>query len=359
MPLLDPEFLRQRETALQTWFSAQLTDLNMGGQCGLLEAVSGDASFRRYFRAHTADGPCILVDAPPPHENCGPFVKVAALMRQTGVAVPQVLAADLQQGFMCLEDLGSIQLWTVLKAWQSQEQPLSADALYGSAFEQLLRIQRLPESAPLPLYDAPLLQREMDLFAQWFCEGLLQRSLKVHARRMMGDLFDSLIARALAQPQGVVHRDYHSRNLMFRDSQAPGVIDFQDAVIGAQTYDLVSLLRDCYISWPEQQVLEWVEQFRQQAESAGIRVSGSAAEYRQDFDYMGMQRHLKVLGIFSRLWLRDGKAGYLSDIPLTWHYLTSVMGLYPEFSAMHDWLQSVAGPLLSSSLMRARKDAGV
>ena len=212
MPPLDSEFLVQRETALQSWFSGVLPGLELGRQWGAMQAVSGDASFRRYFRVQTDTGPCILVDAPAPHEDCATFVKVAALFAASGVAVPRVLAADLSAGFMCLEDFGSSLLWTPLNQALMQSQFRQARELYQGAFAQLLLIQQLPVPQDLPRYSAALLQREMDLFGQWFCEGLLQHALKPDGQKLLAGLYAVLTQRALAQPQGVVHRDFHSRN---------------------------------------------------------------------------------------------------------------------------------------------------
>jgi len=360
LPVLDSDFLRQREAALQTWFSDQLPGLRLGVQHGELAAVSGDASFRRYFRAMTDAGPCILVDAPPPQEDCAGFVKVAALFGLSGVAVPRVLAADLVQGFMCLEDLGNILLWTPLHQAREAGEQDAINALYQGAFEQLLLIQQIPVQAlVLPPYDAALLQREMALFGQWFCAGLLQYTLDTQEKAMLETVFRALTDQALAQPRVAVHRDFHSRNLMVREVLPLGVIDFQDAVTGPATYDLVSLLRDCYISWPQAQVSQWIEQYRVQAMARGIQVAPTAAAFARDFDFMGLQRHLKVLGIFSRLWLRDAKPGYLQDLPLTFRYLVRVLAQYPEFSAMSDWLNTIIDPLLPAALARVRREAGL
>jgi aminoglycoside/choline kinase family phosphotransferase len=248
-----------------------------------------------------------------------------------------LLAYDCEAGFMCLGDFGDELLWSRLDAARVsvQVQP-TATTLYQGAFSELLKIQAT-DAATLPPYDAALLQREMQLFIDWFCQKLLDLELKVEELALIQRVFTLLIARAEAQPQVFVHRDYHSRNLMYRGELALGVIDFQDAVRGPLTYDLVSLLRDCYIEWPPAQVERWLRDYAHAARTAPGRVPDDAT-LRQDFDWMGMQRHLKVLGIFARLWLRDGKRGYLGDLPLTLRYLTSVARDYREFDDFTRWL---------------------
>lgn len=311
--------------------------------------VSGDASFRRYFRATLEGGTCILVDAPPPHEDCRPFVAVDAALGANGVNVPALWAYDLDAGFMCLGDLGDELLWRPLDSARrnAKAQP-SATMLYHAAFAELLKIQAA-DARHLPPYDTALLHREMQLFIDWFCTSLLGLDLSADELAMIEHVFDRLIARALEQPQVFVHRDYHSRNLMYRGQDALGVIDFQDAVRGPLTYDLVSLLRDCYIEWPRAQVEQWVDDYAQAARAAQLTVPSDAI-FQQDFDWMGMQRHLKVLGIFARLWLRDGKRGYLQDLPLTLRYLTSVARGYEEFAEFTHWLGECVEPVLPGVL---------
>jgi aminoglycoside/choline kinase family phosphotransferase len=349
LPALPPDFLRQREAELQAWFSRQLSSLQLGAQHGGLAAVSGDASFRRYFRATTDAGTCILVDAPPPHEDCRPFVAVDEQLSAGAVNVPALLAYDCDAGFMCLGDLGDELLWTPLEAARvdAAAQP-SSTTLYQAAFAELLKIQATDAQA-LPPYNEALLRREMQLFIDWFCQGLLGFEQSADEQAMIERVFNRLIARAEAQPQVFVHRDYHSRNLMYRGQAALGVIDFQDAVRGPLTYDLVSLLRDCYIEWPRAQVERWVRDYAQAARAAGLSVPDDAT-FQQDFDWMGMQRHLKVLGIFARLWLRDGKRGYLQDLPLTLRYLASVARGYAEFDEFTRWLAARVEPKLPGVL---------
>ncbi len=255
---LSPDFLRQRAADLEQWFIGLLPRIGGGVLQGKLLPVSGDASFRRYFRGATVEGTWILVDAPPEREDSRPFVKVAGLLAAGGVAAPKVVASDLARGFMCLEDLGDIVLWAPLDAARRAAAVTpTPDALYQSAFAELLRIQRC-DATSLPPYDDALLLREMRLLTEWFCGGLMQHTLSTAEQGMLEDVYAFLSKAAQAQPQVFVHRDYHSRNLMDRAGKTPGVIDFQDAVRGAVTYDLVSLLKDCYIEWPRAQVNAWV-----------------------------------------------------------------------------------------------------
>ena len=351
---LTPEFLRQRASDLEQWFIALLPRLDTGTLQGSLRPVSGDASFRRYFRGVTEKATWILVDAPPERENSQPFVQVAALLAAGGVAVPQVVASDLARGFMCLEDFGDTVLWTPLEAARRDPSAVpDASSLYQSAFDELLLVQRCV-AAPLPPYDDALLLREMRLFTEWFCQGLLQYTLNAAEHALLEDAYAFLAQAARAQPQVFVHRDYHSRNLMHRPGKPPGVIDFQDAVRGAVTYDLVSLLKDCYIEWPRAQVEAWALDYAAQAQRVGILGTVSAPAFLRDFDLMGAQRHIKVLGIFSRLWLRDGKRGYLRDIPLTMQYLVTVLPEHPQLAAFNAWLRAQILPQLDAALARAQ-----
>lgn len=348
--------LQQRASALQQWFVQQVPVHGGGNVSRTLEAVSGDASFRRYFRGYSERGSWILVDAPPDREDSHPFVAVASRLAAAGVAVPRVFAASLDQGFMCLEDFGSELLWSRLDAAQKAPATVpTADQLYRSAFAQLLLIQRCDAlKPPLPAYDSALLLREMRLFSEWFCAGLLQQPLDVAEQALVERAFAVLVEAALAQPQVFVHRDYHSRNLMYRGAAAPGVLDFQDAVRGPATYDLVSLLKDCYIEWPRAQVNAWALEYAAEAQTQGILPACTPAQFLRDFDLMGAQRHIKVLGIFSRLWLRDGKAAYLRDIPLTLRYLGTVVAEHAELQAFSQWLQARVVPALDAALQQAQ-----
>ncbi|MES2623795.1 MAG: phosphotransferase [Pseudomonadota bacterium] len=349
--------LQQREQALRQWFVSLAPTLNDGSARETIDAVSGDASFRRYFRGFTAHKSWILVDAPPDKENSQTFVEIARRLARGGVAVPEVVAADLALGFMCLADFGDVLLWSKLDAAQGdpQLQP-SADALYQSAFAELVKIQQCDGSTPpLPPYDEALLLREMRLFTDWFCGGIMQFKLSTFEINMLENVYHFLVDSALAQPQVFVHRDYHSRNLMYRADAPPGVLDFQDAVFGPVTYDLVSLLKDCYISWPRAQVNTWVLDYAARATEAGVLLHVAPQQFLQDFDLMGLQRHLKVAGIFGRLWLRDGKSRYLQDIPLTLRYISEVVPEYPELKVFSAWLHDRVLPHLDAALLQTQQ----
>ncbi len=340
-----------RRAALWSWFLSLCPQHELGEALGSIQDVSGDASFRRYFRGVTDRGSWILVDAPPDKEDSRPFLAVQASLQQGGVQVPRVVAADLQQGFMCLQDFGSTLLWPVLEAARLQQDHATAAALYGQAGDELLKIQRC-SAQTLPPYDEALLQREVLLFRDWLCQGLLGLELAADERRLLDALFALLIRAALAQPQVFVHRDWHSRNLMVLDSGL-GVIDFQDAVHGPFSYDLVSLLKDCYIAWPAASVEQWAVDYLARAHDARIVPAWAERDFLRSFHLMGVQRHLKAAGIFCRLWLRDGKPGYLQEIARTLAYITSLPadhGLSGEFT---DWLQQRVLPQLQPAITQS------
>lgn len=306
----------QRTMTRQQWLAHACPEAT--GPC---VPASSDASFRSYHRVKTPNGSVILMDAPPAQEDSRPFVDIAERLAACGVNVPQVLNADLDQGFLLLTDLGE-QLY--LDALDER----SADSLYADAIAALVAIQQHGRTAGLPPYDESLLRREMDLFPDW----LLERHLGLDLAPVRADLSaaaDALVANALAQPRVLVHRDYHSRNLMRTQRNNPGIVDFQDAVTGPITYDLVSLLRDCYIAWPAARVDAWIALYRERAAAAGLEV-GDPETFRRWFDLMGVQRHLKAAGIFARLWHRDGKDGYLPDIPRTWGHISALLDRYDE-----------------------------
>ncbi len=315
-----------------------------------LTPVSGDASFRRYFRASgkTANGKpttAIVMDAPPEQETSYPFVALARHWRDYGIATPEIFSEDLEQGFLLMEDFGDRLLLGRLNG-------VTADELYSEAMAELIRIQQVPDSEdyPLPPYDEALLDREMNLFPDWLLEGLLQMKIGDDERSMLETTFAFLRDSALAQPQVPVHRDYHSRNLLVRpDTDIPGVIDFQDAVIGPITYDIVSLLKDCYIEWPSARRQSWLEDFRILSKEAGLHQADSDT-FRHWFVLMGMQRHLKAAGIFARLYLRDGKSGYLADIPRTVNYLVEASRPLPALRHFHQWLVDDVTPALHHKL---------
>jgi aminoglycoside/choline kinase family phosphotransferase len=282
--------------------------------------ASADASFRRYFRVRFNATSRIVMDAPPQQEDCRPFIHVSALMAGIGLHVPVVLRQDLQQGFLLLTDLGEQMYLPALNADTVEE-------LYGDALQALLRLQ-MHGPADLPPYDRDLLMTEMELFREWYLQRHLGLQLSQSENAIIETAFNYLAEQALQQPRVIVHRDYHSRNLML-STPNPGILDFQDAVIGPITYDLVSLLRDCYIAWPRSQVMGWVSEYYQQAQSEGLLENVSEAQFVHWFDLMGIQRHLKASGIFARLNYRDAKPGYLQDIPRTLGYVLDVGKDYP------------------------------
>ncbi len=284
--------------------------------------ASADASFRRYFRVSFNGESRIAMDAPPQQEDSRPFVAVGRVLHQAGLNVPQILHDDLEQGFLLLSDLGSRPYLDAL----TEE---SVERLYGDALGALAAMQTCVPSENLPAYDEALLQREMALFPDWFLTTHLGLTLSDSEQQLLSETFTLLAESALAQPQVFVHRDYHSRNLMVCEHN-PGILDFQDAVRGPVTYDLVSLLRDCYIAWPRQQVEEWVQGYHDIALDHGIIRAPMSAQFLRWFDLMGVQRHLKAIGIFARLNHRDGKPGYLNDIPRTLGYVEEVSARYPE-----------------------------
>jgi aminoglycoside/choline kinase family phosphotransferase len=326
----------QRFEQLKVWLQQS------GTQFDSITPASADASFRRYFRitSEVDDIPGktqtrIVMDAPPDKEDCRPFIKIATMLFELGLNVPQILKQDLQQGFLLLSDLGDTVFLSVLNND-------TVDDLYHAAMKSLLIMQQ-KQNADLPLYSETLLRNELALFPDWYLAKQLNITLTAEQTTVLENTFDILVNNALTQPQVCVHRDYHSRNLMINEQQPdkPGIIDFQDAVIGAVTYDLVSLLKDCYISWPRQKVEAWVKSFQQQAESLGIIKNVSTEEFMRWFDLMGLQRHIKVAGIFSRLKHRDGKTGYLKDIPRTMDYVFDVIARYPEFKPMQTLLDEL------------------
>jgi len=294
--------------------------------------ASADASFRRYFRVQYDATSRIVMDAPPEQEDCHPFIHVSSLMAGIGLHVPVVLRQDLQQGFLLLTDLGD-------RVYLSELNADTVESLYGDALQALLRLQA-HGAADLPPYDHGLLMNEMELFRQWYLERHLGLPLIESENATIDAAFAYLADQALQQPRVIVHRDYHSRNLMV-SSPNPGILDFQDAVIGLITYDLVSLLRDCYIAWPRSQVEDWVSQYYRQARSEGLLENVSEAQFLNWFDLMGIQRHLKASGIFARLNYRDGKSGYLGDIPRTLGYVIDVGKDYPELRPFIELIEHV------------------
>lgn len=330
-----------RYTDLEKWLLETLPNFTgFNSEDWRLEAVSGDASFRRYFRAISGEFSWIAVDAPPEKEDSQPFIDVALALANADVSVPEVCSYDLSQGFMLLGDLGD-------ELYLPHLTGDKVDELYAQALTTLIQMQQC-QALPgkhLPSYDETLLRREVELFRDWFAEQLLDIELDDEGQRLISFLFDYLIDAALEQPKVFVHRDYHSRNIMYRKGEAPGIIDFQDAVHGPITYDLVSLLRDCYINWPDEQVYAWVEQFRQDLIQNGQHMP-DAKHFARWFDLMGAQRHLKAIGIFARLHIRDGKPAYLADIPRTLNYLIAVTAKFEELKPVAGWLVAVVVPAM-------------
>jgi aminoglycoside/choline kinase family phosphotransferase len=306
---------------LREWLAAQLAP-----EAFALEPANADASFRRYFRVASASGSWIAMDAPPPREDCRPFVRIARLMREAGVNAPRVLAQDLERGFLLLTDFGD----TTYLAALTEE---NADRLIGAAIEALVRWQLASREGVLPPYDAQALRRECELFPEWYVARHLGVALAERQRQALAHTLDLVIARALAQPAVYVHRDYMPRNLMLTEPN-PGVLDFQDAVYGPITYDIVSLVRDAFVSWEEERVSEWVARYWERARRAGLPVASDFRAFYRDFEWMGLQRHLKVLGVFARIHYRDGKPGYLEDTPRFVRYARAVAQRYRELAPL-------------------------
>lgn len=321
-----------------------------------LEPVSGDASFRRYFRTRVGERSIIAVDAPPTNENGKAFVHIANLFRDAGVTTPTVLAVDYELGFMLLDDFGDRLYLPHLLRLQEQGEIAAATELYRQAIDTLVRLQGGVKCERLEPYDRYKLHKEMELFEKWFCEEFLCLQLADEDRELIARSLTFLEDAALGQANVAVHRDYHSRNLMLLDSTAfgedggPGVIDFQDAVSGAYTYDLVSLLRDCYIQWPPQQVREWALYYLDQAQIHAVIPTTATEQFLRDIDLMGLQRNLKVMGIFARLCIRDKKSQYLADIPLVIQYFLNVSQHYPELAHFRGWFSTKVLPIAISKL---------
>jgi N-acetylmuramate 1-kinase len=310
--------------------------------------ASADASFRRYFRVTRGDESWIAMDAPPAKEDMEPYIRIAAMLVDVGVNAPRVLHRNEEEGFLLNSDLGTQTYLMEL------DRHGDADRLYADAIDALVRIQSRggAHAGQLPPYDDALLRREMGLFPEWFCGRHLGLALSGTDEAELARVFDTLCATALQQPRVFVHRDYHSRNLMVgdgaRQGENPGILDFQDAVCGPVTYDLVSLLRDCYVAWPAERVRAWALQFRASAGQAGVEVGASENEFLRWFDLMGVQRHLKAIGIFARLWHRDGKPGYLNDIPRTLNYVRTVSQSYRELQVLHSFIDRQVLPALDA-----------
>lgn len=311
----------ERLQALQHWLAREMQSDDFE-----LAPASSDASFRRYFRATFNGSHYIVMDAPPAHEDCRPFVHVAGLFGEAGAHVPKVLAQDLDSGFLLLTDLGNTTYLAALNEASAQEMYLEANAA-------LIRIQLASRPGSLPEYDRALLLRELNLFPEWYLDKHLGLALNQAQQEALHGVFERILANNLAQPRVYVHRDYHSRNLMVSDPN-PGILDFQDAVYGPITYDLASLYKDAYIKWDEERILDWLIRYWESARSARLPVNQDFYEFYRDFEWMGAQRHIKVLGIFARLFHRDGKDGYLKDMPMVMDYLRKTCERYTELNPL-------------------------
>ena len=311
--------------------------------------ASADASFRRYFRVHRGDGTQIAMDAPPERESLDAWLRVVRILAATGVHVPPVIAVDAEQGFVLIGDLGRHHYLEALG------QGADPEPLYADAIDALVRMQSGDATAvaELPPYDREHLMRELELFPEWFLSRHLALAPDDGERAVITAAFDWLCDEALAQPVVLVHRDYHSRNLLVSPEGNPGIVDFQDAVQGPISYDLVSLLKDCYVVWPKKRVLAWLDRYREKAAAAGLDVGRDRAEFLRWFDRMGLQRHLKVLGIFARLWHRDGKSGYLGDLPRVLDYTLEVTAATPELAEFDAYLRRQVVPAFMNASRRA------
>lgn len=350
MPAIKPT-VTSEENNLAEWLRAELINKTVkdvylataDANDLQLKALSGDAGMRRYFHIKGLDS-CLAVYAPPQTENSTIFVNIAEFMRQQGVRTPRIYAVDYERGYLLIENLGERLLLPELNSD-------SVESLYGESLLNLLTLQqsKVPPEF-LPAYSQEKLLQELMLFPQWFVEKLLGHSLNKEENKNLEEFFSLLVDSALEQPQCFVHRDYHSRNIILSDVGAPGVIDFQDAVVGPITYDVVSLLKDCYVRWPVQDVEKWLTVYANMAIEMGLLPTVSKQTLLRWFDWMGLQRHIKVLGIFSRLYLRDNKSSYLHDLPLVIRYVVETLENYPEFETVRLWFQEKVLPLAEQQM---------
>lgn len=323
---------------LKVWLDEQLAKLFAEQGWGTvppatLTAASSDASFRRYFRWGGDGRSFVVMDAPPPQENCKPFVDIAFLLAKSGINVPKIYAEDLERGFLLLNDLGN-------KTYLDVIDGENADALFHDALQALLAFQQLPMVAPLPSYDVALLRRELELFPEWYVKHELGVEFDAAQQQQWQHISELLIDSALAQPKVLVHRDYMPRNLMLSEPN-PGVLDFQDAVYGPVTYDVTCLFKDAFLSWPEERVRGWLESYWQQASALDIPVQADFEDFLRASDLMGVQRHLKVIGIFARICHRDGKPRYLADVPRFFTYIEAVIARRPELAELQALFSSL------------------
>lgn len=351
---LESLYLSGRTRAVLAWSSMNFLDASdyrlerltrwvmqdLGFAGSRVEPASSDASFRRYFRLTRGADSYIIMDAPPDKEALGPFMTVARLLASLDLNVPIILAHDIEAGLLLLTDLGERPYLAELEAGRE------VDRLYEDALRALvtLQVKGGAGARALPPYDRAALLKEMALMPEWFLGRHLGRTPSAAERSLLDGTFELLVANALAQPAVLVHRDYHSRNLLRTPQANPGILDFQDAVQGALTYDVVSLLKDCYIVWPEERVAGWLARYRGSLLEAGFPLEASETEFRRWFDLMGLQRHIKVLGIFARLYYRDGKAAYLKDLPRVLAYARAAAARYGETQAFAHWLEREIEP---------------
>lgn len=319
--------LDQRKLDLQQWVCTYL------GRSVEGVSASSDASFRRYFRFADDVASLVAMDAPPEHEDCRAFVKVARLLTDAKLNVPAILAEDFDQGFLLLSDLG-------VRTWLDVLNEDNADELFALAIAVLLQMQMINNQAALPQYDRALLQRELDLFPDWYIQRHLGLEVDSSLRAQLDEVFELLIVNALNQPQVFVHRDFMPRNLMLSEPN-PGVLDFQDAVWGPISYDPICLFKDAFVSWPEHKVQAWLQDYWQQAQAMALPVPDSFQQFQFDCDLMGAHRHLKVIGIFARICHRDGKPRYLDDVPRFFEYLNTVIERQPKLSALGELLMDI------------------
>ena len=345
----------EREIAFHQWLDAQASA--HGVLPATVRAASADASFRRYFRVDTASGSCIVMDAPPDKENCEPFVRIARLMLDAGLYAPRILAWDEPQGFMLLDDIGSQTMMDVIH----RDDPQANHGLYMRALDALLTLQQSSRPGVLPAYDEALLQRELSLFPDWYLTQHRQLHIDSTQREMLDQTFQTIVQRNLAAPSVYVHRDFMPRNLMMPHNPAEqrlGVLDFQDAVYGPITYDIASLMRDAFLTWEEDMVLDVTIRYWERARKLGLM---DFEDWHNDFgafyravEWMGLQRHLKVAGIFARLTLRDGKPKYLADAPRFINYIRSTASRYTELTPLLRLIDKIEGtePAISLAFPR-------
>ena len=349
----------ERQVAFHQWLDAQASA--HGVLPATVRAASADASFRRYFRVDTANGSCIVMDAPPDKENCEPFVRIARLMLDAGLYAPRILAWDEPQGFMLLEDIGSQTMMDVI----NRDDPQANHGLYMRAVDALLTLQQSSRPGVLPVYDEALLQRELSLFPDWYLTQHRQLHIDSTQREMLDKTFQTIVQRNLAAPSVYVHRDFMPRNLMMPHDPAEqrlGVLDFQDAVYGPVTYDIASLMRDAFLTWEEDVVLDVTIRYWERARKLGLM---DFDDWHNDFgafyravEWMGLQRHLKVAGIFARLTLRDGKPKYLADAPRFINYIRTTASRYSELTPLLRLIDKIEGTEPAISLAFPRLTPG-